>query len=68
MSKYLLAVHMSDEAPSEPMSEEDMRRGFAKIEGIEQELKAANALRFTGAAFWNQSGRALCVPSATGSR
>jgi hypothetical protein len=48
MTKYLLAVHMADEAPPERMSEEDMRRGFAQIEAIEQELKAANALRFTG--------------------
>lgn len=48
MTKYLLAVHMSDEAPSRPMTEEEMRRGFAQVEAIERDLKATDALLFTG--------------------
>lgn len=48
MSKYLLSVHMSDEGPSEPMTEEQMRRGFAVVEAIEADMRAANALVFSG--------------------
>ena len=48
MSKYLLAVHTSDEVPRQPMTEEEMRRGFAVVEAIEQEMRAANALVFSG--------------------
>ena len=48
MSRYLLAVHTSDEVPRQPMTEEEMRRGFAVVEAIEQEMRAANALVFSG--------------------
>jgi hypothetical protein len=48
MSQYLLSVHMSDEAPRQPMTEEEMRRGFAVVEGIERDMRAANALVFSG--------------------
>ena len=48
MSKYLLAVHTSDEVPRQPMTEEEMRRGFAVVEAIEREMRAANALVFSG--------------------
>jgi hypothetical protein len=30
------------------MTEEETRRGFERVEAIEQEMKAADALRFTG--------------------
>src|SRR5437773_10831698 len=48
MSKYLLAVHTSDEAPRQPMTEDEMRRGFALVEAIEHDMRAANALVFSG--------------------
>ena len=48
MSKYLLAVHTSDEVPRQPMTEEEMRRGFAVVDAIEREMRAANALVFSG--------------------
>jgi hypothetical protein len=48
MTNYLLAAHMSDEAPSRSMTDEEMRRGFAQVEAIERDLKAADALMFTG--------------------
>lgn len=48
MSKYLLAVHMSDAAPAQSMTDEEMHRGFAQVEAIEQDMKAVNALQFTG--------------------
>ena len=48
MSRYLLSVHMAAGQVREPMSEEDMRRGFEKIDGLEREMRAANALVFSG--------------------
>jgi hypothetical protein len=48
MSQYLLSVHTSDAEPSEPMTEEEMRRGFALVEAIERDMRAANALVFSG--------------------
>ena len=48
MSKYLLAVHMSDEQPRQPMTDEEMRRGFALVEAIERDMRAAHALVFSG--------------------
>ena len=48
MSKYLLSVHMAAGQVREPMSEEDMRRGFERIDGIEREMRAARALVFSG--------------------
>jgi hypothetical protein len=48
MTKYLLAVHMSAEAPVQPMTEEEMRRGFAQVEAIEREMNAIDALKFSG--------------------
>jgi hypothetical protein len=59
MTKYLLAVHMSDEAPSHPMTEEEMHRGFAQVEAIEREMKAADALRFTGRLLEPQRARVV---------
>jgi hypothetical protein len=48
MTQYLLAVHTTNDAPSEPMTDEEMRFGFEQVEGLEREMKAANALLFSG--------------------
>jgi len=48
MSKYLLSVHMADDEPRQPMTDEEMRRGFALVEAIERDMRAANALVFSG--------------------
>src|SRR5262245_35877614 len=48
MPTYLMAVHASDEDLSRPISPEDMRRGFEQVEALEQEMHAADALRFSG--------------------
>lgn len=48
MSRYLLSVHMAAGQVREPMSEEDMRRGFEQIDGLEREMRAADALIFSG--------------------
>ncbi len=47
MSQFMLAVYSSDE-PREPMSEEEMQAGFALVQAIEEEMRAENALVFSG--------------------
>ena len=46
MSQFLLAVYSSDE-PREPMTAEEMQRGFALVEALEAEMRAADALVFS---------------------
>jgi len=48
MSKYLLAVHASDADLDRPLSPEDMRRGFEQVDAVEREMRAADALLFSG--------------------
>jgi len=48
MSKYLLSVHVPAGEVRQPMSEEDMRRGFERIDGLEREMRASSALVFSG--------------------
>jgi hypothetical protein len=48
MSKYLLAVHASDEDLDRPMTPEDMRLGFEQVDALEREMRAADALLFSG--------------------
>ena len=47
MSQYMLAVYASGE-PREPMTNEDMQRGFAVVDGIEKDMRASNALVYSG--------------------
>ena len=47
MSKYLLAAYSTDE-PRESMSDDEMKRGFALVQAIEDDLRAKKALLFTG--------------------
>jgi len=48
MSQYLLSVHTSDDRPQPQMTEEEMRAGFALVEALERDMRAANALVFSG--------------------
>jgi hypothetical protein len=48
MTRYLLSVHTGTAVVREPMTEEEMRRGWEQIGGLEAEMKAANALVFSG--------------------
>jgi hypothetical protein len=48
MSQYLLSVHSSEDEPRPPMTDEEMRRGFALVDAIEHDMRAANALVFSG--------------------
>lgn len=47
MPKYLLAAYSSDE-PRPSMTDEEMKHGFALVQAIEDDLRAQNALLFTG--------------------
>ena len=47
MPQFMLAVYSSDE-PREPMTDEEMQRGFAVVHEVEDELRAANALVYSG--------------------
>jgi hypothetical protein len=48
MSQYLLSVHTSDDEPRQAMTDDEMRTGFALVEAIERDMRAANALVFSG--------------------
>jgi hypothetical protein len=48
MSRYLLAVHTGDENLSRPMTPEDMARGFEQVDALEREMRAEDALLFSG--------------------
>ena len=48
MTRYLLSVHTGSAVAREPMTEEEMRRGWEQIGALEAEMKAANALVFSG--------------------
>ena len=47
MSQFMLAAYSSDE-PREPMTDEEMQRGFVLVGAIEEEMRAANALVYSG--------------------
>jgi len=48
MSRYLLSVHTGNGRPAEAMTDEEWRRGFEQIGKLEEEMKAANALVYSG--------------------
>lgn len=47
MPRYLLAVYASDQ-PREPMTPEQMQAGFALVAALEADMRAENALLFSG--------------------
>ena len=48
MPRFLLSVHTSADAAPSSMTEDQMRRGYEQIAGLESEMAAANALVFSG--------------------
>jgi hypothetical protein len=48
MTRYMLAVHTADGEAREPMTEEQMRRGYELVAGLEREMNAEGALLFSG--------------------
>ncbi len=47
MTQYMLSVHMTGTGPSEPMTEEQQREGYARIAGLESEMEAADAFVYS---------------------
>jgi hypothetical protein len=60
MSQFMLAVYSSDE-PREPMTEDEMEAGFAVVHAVEEEMRAANALVYSGRLL--EPARARVVPA-----
>ncbi|MCI0343854.1 MAG: YciI family protein [Chloroflexi bacterium] len=49
MSKFLLATYTSTtDEPREPMTDEQIQRGFGLVQAVEDEMNASNALLFSG--------------------
>jgi hypothetical protein len=48
MTRYLLSVHSGNGGAPEAMTDEEWRRGFEQIGKLEEEMKAANALVYSG--------------------
>ncbi len=48
MPRYLLSVHIPADARPSSLTEDEMRRGYERIAGLESEMAAANALVFSG--------------------
>ncbi len=44
MPRYILSVHTSGESSAEPMSPEEMQRGFERVARLEKEMASAGAL------------------------
>lgn len=67
MPQYMLSVHMeTGEAsdPSEPMTEEQQRQGYAAIAGLEADMEAAGAFVFS--ARLGQPGEAKVIRRGAG--
>jgi hypothetical protein len=47
MSEYMLSVHTATVEPSQPMTAEQQREGYARIASLEAEMEAAKALVFS---------------------
>jgi hypothetical protein len=48
MAQYLLSVHTGNGEAREPMTDEETQRAYAPIVQLEEEMKAAGALVFSG--------------------
>jgi hypothetical protein len=47
MPQYMLSVHAATNGPREPMSEEEQRKGFAKIAALEADMESVDAFVFS---------------------
>jgi len=48
VAQYLLAVHTTGDGPRQPMTDDEMRKGFEQVGALEAEMKSAGALVFSG--------------------
>jgi hypothetical protein len=61
MTHYLLSVHTADAAPNEQMTDEQMQQGYAQVDVLESEMRAAGALVFSGRLEDPESARVVGV-------
>lgn len=64
MTRYLLSVHTSDEAPAEPRTPERMQRMMEAIGALEADMRAADALFLSGRL--TDAGQAKVVRATNG--
>ena len=64
MTRYMLAVHTSRDDAPQSMTPEGVRRGYAQVEALEGEMRAADALVFS--ARLSEPGLATVVRSKGG--
>jgi len=48
MAHYLLALHTDDDQTREPMTDDEMQRFMERINALEQEMREADALLYSG--------------------
>lgn len=48
MTRYLLSVHTASGGPTTPVNDVQMREGYARINALEDEMRSAGALVFSG--------------------
>lgn len=64
MTRFLLAVYTAEATTQEPMTDEEMRQGHARVAALEQEMRSVGALVFSGRL--DEPGKAAVVNAANG--
>lgn len=59
MTQYLLSVHGGNGKTQEPMTDEQLRRGYEQVGQLEAEMKASRALVFVGRLHGPESARVV---------
>jgi hypothetical protein len=63
MARYLLALHTAEDGPREPMTDEEMQQLMERIDALEQEMRAADALVYSGRLEGAEGARVVRVES-----
>lgn len=48
MTRFLLSVHMSADTRPDQMTSEEVQQGYARVAALEEEMRSAGALLFSG--------------------
>jgi hypothetical protein len=64
MTQYMLSVHVANDGPREPMTEEQQRAGFARIAGLEAEMEAAGAFVYSARLTEASEAKVVRAPKA----
>jgi hypothetical protein len=61
MARYLLSVHTVDGEAREPMTDEQMQESMRKVGELEQEMRSADALVYSGRLHGPETARVVSV-------